>query len=165
MVTRHNSELANDLGNLLSRTLNLLEKNFDGKLTRAPQQVNLADLKTSLPEIEQAYAECAFQDVLETLMKVVRQANLFMETNAPWKLAKTDKAKCEEVLAECFAVMRWLACGFYPFMPDSCEKMWSQLGQETRLAESAHKVLSDPLSGLTFNTKVTKGDPLFPRKE
>lgn len=167
---RYNSELANGLGNLFSRALNLIEKNMDGKIQKLPSSVSIANLAAGdaqnvQKKIEEAYAQPAFGDVLDLLMKVVQDSNLFMEQNAPWKLAKENPAKCAEVLTEVAVVLSWIAAGFYPFMPEICEKMWQQLGQPGDLKSSASKIFENPLAAFSTAGKLQKGVILFPRKE
>ncbi len=163
---RYNTELANDLGNLFSRALNLIEKNMGGTVQKLPAALTIGGLGGGAVQksIDEAYDQAAFADVLELLMNVVKDANLFMEKNAPWKLAKENPSKCAEVLSEAAVTLAWVAAGFYPFMPEICGKMWALLGQSKPLNEAAWNVFQDPLKHFETGRTMTKGAILFPKK-
>lgn len=164
LTARYNAELANNLGNLFSRTLTLIEKNFGGALSANPPGDMVKGLAGKLGLLRDAYDRLAFSEVLEILGSVVTEANRYIDEKAPWNLVKTDKAAAEKTLAECLAVLRWLACAFYPVMPASAAQMWSQAGENSDLSKEARKILENPLSGWTPGKKVQKGQILFQRK-
>jgi methionyl-tRNA synthetase len=165
MITRYNTELANDFGNLLSRTLTLIEKNFEGKLSKKPQGQFAELMKEQTERIEKAFDQIAFHEVLEALFKVVGEANRFVEQKAPWALVKTDRDATEQLLAEALCTLRWLAVGFHPFMPEITEKMWLQLGETSPLKDEAWKVFRDPMGTFKTGMQVRKEGVLFPRKQ
>ncbi len=164
---RYNTELANDLGNLFSRALNLIEKNMGGTVKELPKRLTIGELSSGEPQktIDAAYDQVAFGEVLERLMNVAKDGNLFMEKNAPWKLAKENPERCAEVLSEVAVVLAWVTAGFYPFMPEVTEKMWALLGQSKPLKEIGWKIFQDPLKYFETGRAMTKGAILFPKKE
>ena len=160
---RYNADLANNLGNLFSRTLTLIEKNFGGALSENPPGEIVKGLSEKLKLVRDAYDRLAFSEVLEILGSVITEANRYIDEAAPWALVKTDKAAAEKVLTECLAVLRWLACAFCPILPGSAEEMWAQVGESSDLSKEARKILEDPLHGWTPGRKVQKGRILFRR--
>ena len=161
---RYNAELANDLGNLFSRTLTLIVKHFAGTLNVAPAGALLRPMADAHAKVVKGYEEIAIQDVLEALRSVVSEANRYLDQKAPWTLIKTDRIETEKVLAEVWLVLRWLAAGFYPFMPATAEKMWALLGETIILSKQGGAVLSAPQLGNPTLIKVERSEPLFPRK-
>lgn len=164
MTARYNAELANNLGNLFSRTLTLIEKNFSGALNAAPEGKLTAGLSQKLLSLKDAYSRTAFSEVLEILGSVVTETNRFIDENAPWKLIKTDRDKAEKVLGECWVILRWLSAAFYPVMPSSALQMWSQIGETSDLAREGKAVLEDPAKGFEPGRKIGKISVLFQRK-
>ncbi|OGR82230.1 MAG: methionine--tRNA ligase [Elusimicrobia bacterium RIFCSPLOWO2_01_FULL_54_10] len=161
---RYNAELANNLGNLFSRTLTLIEKNFDGQLSVDPPGDILKGLGDKLKRVREAYDQLAFSEVLEVLGSVVTETNRYIDDHAPWKQVKTDRAGAEKALAECLAVLRWLACAYAPFMPTSADIMWKQTGETYGISSQGREILENPLSGWTRGRKILKGAVLFMRK-
>ncbi len=164
LKARYNAELANNLGNLLSRTLTLIEKNFDGVLNLAPEGHLIAGLPERLKTVKDAYDRAAFSEVLEILGSVVTDTNKFIDEKAPWKLVKTDKDAAGKALAECLVILRWLACAYDPFMPSSCLSIWKQLGETADLSSAASGILQNPLKGFSPQTRIEKSGILFQRK-
>ncbi len=163
LKARYNAELANNLGNLFSRTLTLIDKNFAGVLSGKPEGVLLKVIEEHRAAILQAYEKAAFQEVLEHLNAVVTETNRYIDTNAPWALVKTDLKAAEKVLLECLVVLRWLAVGFATFMPESAAKMWSHIKEESDLLQSG-EVFKNPLAGFASGKKLEKPPILFQRK-
>jgi methionyl-tRNA synthetase len=164
MKARYNAELANNIGNLFSRTLTLIEKYFDGVPGIPPDGVFVPRLLKARGDIEKAYEKIAFHEVLEHLNNVVTDANRYLEEKAPWMLAKTDKEATAKVLGECLIVLRWLVQGVAPFMPESAEKMWAQCGETAPLGGGRNDIFQDPMAGFDAGRKVRKEGILFPRK-
>ncbi|MBU0672583.1 MAG: methionine--tRNA ligase [Candidatus Margulisbacteria bacterium] len=161
-IKRYNADLANDLGNLLNRTLNMIEKYFKGQIPERPDKLDGAkDQLVGAAEggasglVDQNMNNLAFSKALDNIWeKLVKPANKYIETNAPWKLAKESKAKeLESVMYVLSLVLKETAVLLSPFMPETAGKMWQQLG------------LQGPLSQKTevAGVKVAKGEPLFPR--
>ncbi len=147
LVQRFNHDLANDLGNLLSRTLTMCEKYFGSVVpTPAPEVLTgeLAGKARELPrKLVGFLGECAFSEGLAAIWSLVGEANQFIETRAPWKLAKEGKKKeLLQVIQQLLEVLKSLAILLEPFMPETAEKIARQLG---------------------VGGRIQKGESLFPR--
>jgi len=125
---RYNSDLANNIGNLLSRTLNMAAKNI-GEL---PENIagDYALLKKSAEvevAIDKAYDDLAFDKVLEQIYGFSGDLNKLVDTKKPWELAKTDPVAAKEVLLELVACQRKVAVWLEPFMPTIAAEMKKRL--------------------------------------
>ncbi len=173
MIGRINSELANDLGNLAQRVLSMVNKNCDGKVPAQTGHSNLAvwgslvaaqDLLDD--ELRSLMDEQAFNRALEVIWRVVRDANRHIDTDAPWKLRKSDPDEMEAVLYTLMETIRYLAILLRPFMPDSCDRMLDQLGVDdnSRDFNALHgsSVAYDENS-LEPGVDLPNPEPVFPR--
>lgn len=169
LITRINSDLANDLGNLLSRTVAMIEKYFGGEVPEAKVYVPEED-DTILPVAKALYekVEAAMNAVhpneaLGEIFKLIRLCNKYIDITAPWVLAK-DEANKDRLgtvlynLAEC---MRIVAVALQPFMTRTSPKIFAQLGIEDEKLMSFDSIAEFGL--LPAGTKVVKGEALFPR--
>ena len=169
-VRRYNTELANDVGNLLSRTVTMIERYCQGKVPKAggsgAAEVELEETGQQLAGlVEQAMAECKFHTALEAILGLAGAANRYIDTTAPFKLAKesdsASRERLETVLYNCAEAVRLLGVFLSPFLPSSMAKVWEQLCWE----EAGQSLLSE--SGrwgvLASGTVVRKGASLFPR--
>jgi methionyl-tRNA synthetase len=169
-VTRYNSELANDLGNLLNRTVVMADRYLDGEvpdvdagsLTIEPLRACAEDTRKS---IEALLPKLDTSHILETVWGLIREANRFVETQAPWALAKDDakRQELEETLYGLLEVMRHVIVWICPVMPERAQTMWHQLGIAGQVSES--RVGDLEWGGLKPGVKVQPGDPVFPRIE
>lgn len=172
MITRINSDLANGLGNLLSRTLTLIERTQAGQVpvpgkTRAAerdlQQATVALLNEVLPRhIEQL----EFSRALEAIWQVVQIANQYVDKTAPWTLAKneSDADQLRTVLYHMAETLRCLSLATYAFTPTSAQTISHQLGLSTDFNSPIleHRV---EWGRLAAGTTIHKGTSLFPRIE
>lgn len=151
IINRINSDLANDLGNLAQRVLSMINRNCDGKVPD-PGGVKLADLAVYgaltgahglLPRVREHFDRQAFSLALEDIWEVIRDANRFVDADAPWTLRKTDPEKMGAVLFVLAETIRHVAILLQPFMPDSCAKLLDQLAVPAEQRDFSHLNCSD----------------------
>ncbi len=165
-IKRVNSDLANDLGNLLNRTIPLVIRYCQGKVP--PFYQDGGELKEKIGKVfsglDSAMNVLAFSQALSSIWEIVKLSNLYIDKNAPWQLAK-EKNKQKELhntLYNLLETLRILALILFPFIPDSAQKIWAQLGIEGNI-ESQIVDKAMIWGQLKPGTKVKEGAPLFPR--
>jgi len=173
MIGRINSELANDLGNLLNRSLTMIERFAQGTVpkphkTSAHTEVdNRLEHATGqlLTVVEIHMRNLEFNRALEGILGLVQLGNQYIDKSAPWTLAKKaeDKARLDTVLYHGAETLRFLSLALYPFMPQSAQEMVRQLGLTSDLSNPNPDELN--WGYLKPGTKIAKGAPLFPRIE
>ncbi|MGV3526479.1 MAG: methionine--tRNA ligase [Candidatus Sericytochromatia bacterium] len=163
LVERLNSDLANDFGNLLNRTLKLLNTYFDGviptpgekgELEQELQQLGEATLRDVVAQVR----DFSLHTALETIQQLVRRANKYMEQTAPWKLAKSDLAAAGTVLWHVLEIFRLAATLLSPVIPGKTEALLRQLGLGPEALQLAWGVLPP-------GTQTQTPEVLFPRQE
>jgi len=167
-VTRFNTELANDLGNLLSRVLTMVGKYFDGRVP-APGEGQLSDRElretaAALPAAVEADLDAlAFNKYLQDAWHLVTRANRYVEENAPWTLAKkNDLARLGTVLYSLAESLRLIALYLFPVIPGTSRKIWSAIGIDGRI-EDARLEQESTWGKLAPGTAIRPGEQLFPR--
>jgi methionyl-tRNA synthetase len=169
-VTRFNTELANDLGNLLSRVQTMIGKYFEGRIPAAgSEQTTDRDLRetaASVPgRIDEDLSQLAFTKYLHDTWSLVSRANRYVEENAPWTLAKNnDRERLASVLYNLSESLRLIALYLYPAMPATSQKIWSALGIVKQLNDSRLDE-ERPWGRLPAGTAIQPGAQLFPRIE
>ena len=167
LINRINMDLANDLGNLLSRTTAMADKYFGGTLptdqAEGPEDAALLEKVGGLRARYEADMEAyAFQNALADVFEVIDNANKYIDATAPWVLAKSEdtKPRLARVLYNLAETLRVCTVLLQPFMPDTCEKIFAQLGVDDSLKtwDSAAAVGSMPA-----NATLHKGENIFPR--
>jgi methionyl-tRNA synthetase len=163
IVTRINVELANDLGNLAQRSLSLITRNCGGERPGrgAPtaEDAALLDAADALPGLIRRHMDQqTFHEALEEVWKVIRAANGYIDRQAPWALAKTDKPRMGAVLRVLADVLRVVATVLQPFMPGSMARMLDQLAVP---AES--RSLADLATTLPDGAALPVPQGVFPR--
>ncbi len=133
LVNRLNVELANDLGNLVQRTLTLVARHLQGRRPEAGQRTfedgKLLLAAQSLPSLcREHLAREAFGDALEEVWRVIRSANSFIDAQAPWALARSDPDRMADVLRVLLDTLRAIGTCLLAFMPSSMSRLLDQLG-------------------------------------
>jgi methionyl-tRNA synthetase len=167
-ITRFNTELANDLGNLLSRVMTMVGKYFEGKIpATGPEQPGDRELRAiaeGIPALlDRDLAALAFNRYLQDVWKLVTRANRYVEENAPWTLArKNDMACLGSVLYNLAESLRIIGLCLYPVIPGTAQKIWNSLGIGKEI--SACRMDEERAWGrLKPGAVVRPGEQLFPR--
>ncbi len=129
MLLRVNSDLANDLGNLVSRVLTMAGKYFQGRVPgTAPEGELSRQAAASWSCMSRAMDETAFHQALASIWTFIGAVNRRIDHEKPWELAKRDPGRLAGVMAELLESLRAIALMIHPFMPAAGEKVWSALG-------------------------------------
>jgi len=164
----YNSDLANDFGNLLHRTLPMMSKYCDGEVPE-PKEKDLIDeelrgvVASVLDSLGGYFKELRFREILSEIWKIVRRTNKYIDEAAPWALFKEgNRERLDTVMYNTLEAIRIVAILTYPFMPKASLGVWRQLGivedlNSQRIPENVG------WGGLKAGTKIEKEEPLFPR--
>jgi methionyl-tRNA synthetase len=167
-IHRVNSDLANDLGNLVQRLLIMIHNYFAGGIDsldeeKEPDRGLRLEFGLLKEKVGQHYEQYALNRALEEIWGFINSVNKYLAENEPWKLAQdgTQKGRLGRILYQAACALRGIVPLIYPVMPESSRKIWKFLGENTALEE-------EDFSGLEFfgfqsDRKIQKPAPLFPR--
>ncbi|MFQ5449207.1 MAG: methionine--tRNA ligase [Nitrospinaceae bacterium] len=171
LIGRLNSDLANNLGNLLNRTVNMMKKYFQGTVPQpGPEEKEDSALTGKAAEviarIRKYYGSLAYHKILTEIWTLVDATNQYIDKTGPWNLVKTEEGKerLKTVMYNAAESLRTLAILIYPFMPTSAESLWKQLGIEPLIEEEGMPSI-ERWGGLRPGTQTQRGPQLFPRME
>jgi methionyl-tRNA synthetase len=170
MSARYTSELANDFGNLASRSAAMIEKYCGGVLPDVSKDAGLEQaLKQTVSIADAAMCALDFQGGIVAIMDFCKKVNGYVTEKEPWILAKdpSNKEVLEEVLYNTAESLRALAVLLNPLMPDTCEILWQSLGAQSTLGDLGAQTISSVANWgqLPKGAVVTKTPVLFPRLE
>ena len=171
LVTRYNSDLANGLGNLASRTLTMIERYFGGEIPKpAPEQGGETDAPSTaefaneaLTKVMHLYDRLGFSLALESIWEIVAMIDKYITVEKPWALAEKpeDRERLATVLYTAAEGLRIVTALAHPVLPQATQKIWSQLGQTEPLSGVQLDLLS--WGQLKPGTKTGKPEGIFPR--
>jgi len=168
LVTRYNSDLANGLGNLASRTAAMIEKNFGGQIPkpgpRLPQDDALAKVASeAIGEALDRFEKFEFARSLETIWAAITAADKYLTSEQPWAMgdSEADTQRKATVLWTTTELLRVVTVLAHPVLPDSTAKVWTLLGQPGRI--SAVELDGLRWGQLVARVQLGKAQALFPR--
>jgi methionyl-tRNA synthetase len=170
LIERYNADLANGLGNLVSRTLSMIQRYFDGEIVRPERESRgrLGDMAVeTVARVTESYDKFEFSRALEAIWALLGAVDKFIVERKPWVLAKNDDAESRQLLCETLydsaEVLRVAAALLYPVMPKSAARIWRQLGLTLKLEQLQWKDLA--WGQLEGGVKIGAAEAIFPRLE
>jgi methionyl-tRNA synthetase len=167
-IQRYNSDLANDWGNLFTRTVSMIHRYREGRLARAEAGPELLALvQKALHDYGHAMERYSVEDGIEAAWSIIRRANQMVEEGAPWKLAK-DPAKAGELdalLGELAVALQHTAILLFPIMPSTARKVWEALRLSPAIEAARYPAAGSILPPPPLGVALGESQPLFPRIE
>ena len=167
-VEMYNTELCNDLGNLLNRTIGMINKYFGGELLGKPENLSVLDneleeyVTKQIEIVEQEMDEAHIANALEEIWKIISRANKYIDETMPWVLFKEDKKEAlNSVMYHLVEILRKVAILIYSSMEETSNLIFKQLGIEEENLKT-WKSLKD-FKDLKNLKVVEKGEPIFVR--
>ena len=166
LTDKYNVDLANNLGNLVSRTTTMVEKYFEGRIPekKAGPDFSIVD---EIKAVEPLFEELAFHQILSGIQRCIDKANRYIESSAPWKMAKENNPDRPAVMFDLLQSIALISVYLTPFMPAVSQKIWNRLGETTEISAFAKQFFSGEIKDLSKITRpgtpLNKGEILFPR--
>ncbi len=165
IIERYNSDLANTLGNLVNRTIAMTNKYFDGVITNPEVKEDVDDELISLAlstvsKVDELVSQYRISDALDAIISLAKRSNKYIDETMPWALAKDEdkKPRLATVLYNLLESIRFTAILLSPFMPETAEKIFTQLNTSVTGYDSL-----SAFGALEIDNKVTAPSPLFGR--
>ena len=173
LIERINADLANDLGNLLHRTLNMMNKFQDGVILAAETESSIdaslkADAMETVAKFRDGMEKMELSATIKTVWAFISRANKYIDETAPWALAKDESKKAElaTVMYNLAESLRIISGLISPFMPQTAPKLWVQLGLGDEESFKALQLTElEQWGGIATGTKIGTPEQLFPRIE
>ena len=169
LVRRLNHDLANDLGNLLHRSLPMVKRYFSGKIPKPSKETSLTDhlrkkAEKTIEEYFTAFNKQQLREAIAVTWQLVSHANKYIDQVAPWQLYKEEKtSQLVEATYGLLETIRIIALLISPFIPSTARKIYQQLGLSSAPEDQGFSYLK--WGNLPANLEVSLGEPLFPRVE
>jgi len=165
LVQRYNSDLANGLGNLATRTLAMIHQNYSGTIPNGPGDPAIAQAASlAVDSALDSFEWLNFSKALETIWSLISAVDKFIVERAPWNLAKSgDKAKLADTLYTAAEALRIVTALVYPVIPESAAKIWAQLGFRTPL--DAIRIADLDWGKLAAGQDIEPASGVFPRAD
>lgn len=167
-IHRVNSDLANDLGNLVQRLLTMIHNYFDGHIGNIEEETDEdIYLRQEYEEIKEKvrkhFEDYAINRALEEIWVYINSVNKYLADHEPWKLSKdqSNRARLGRILYQACCALRSISYFAYPVIPDSSRKIWQLLGETKSPGEESYEDLA--FFNFAPGQKTQKAEPLFPR--
>jgi methionyl-tRNA synthetase len=171
MINRINADLANDLGNLLNRTLGMYKKYFNSQIvTGEGHEIYDDQIKTlwgeTLESVEKSMDRVEFSKALEAIWKFISRMNKYIDETMPWALAKDEEKmpRLAVVMNNLVEALYKTAVMVYPYMPESAQKIWNQLGFDEDIKDAKVSDISQ-WELMKVGHNLGNAEPIFPRIE
>jgi methionyl-tRNA synthetase len=165
IIERYNSDLANTFGNLVNRTIAMLNKYFDGVVQEPNAKESVDDELSAfaidtVEKVEKCFETYRVSDAIEAILNLAKRSNKYIDETTPWALAKDEsqKARLGTVLYNLLEAIRYIAVLLSPFMPETSEKIFAQMNCDVKDYDSLQN-----FGGTKVGTKVGTAEALFAR--